>query len=126
MSDSPGADLGSAPGLEPVAGLGPDRSRGSRALGAVALASAGLAVGLPALGPYIAALFGYSDPMYELLSGLLLGTLILSLAAIALGTAATITKRGASFGLAAILLGGILAVWTIASFVIPAMFGPLS
>ena len=126
MSDPPGGEVGSAAGVESVAGLGADRSRGSRALGGVALAIAGLALGLPVLGPFIATLFGYSASMYVLLTGLLLGTLILSLAAIGLGIAATVTKHGVSLGLAAILLGGILSVWAIAAFVIPALFGPLS
>ena len=124
MRESPGAEVGSGRAIESDTTLGTAQARGY-ALGIWGLASAGLALAVPVFGPYVAALFGYSAPMYELLGALLLGTLLLSVVAIGLGIAAMITKRGASFGMAAIMLGGIFAAWSIASFVIPALFGPL-
>jgi hypothetical protein len=125
MSGSPGSDLGSTRGPGPAAPGVTGSASGGQALGITAFAIAGLALAIVVVGPYLAAAFGYNAPMYELLGTLMVGMFVLSLVAIALGIVAMRIRRGASFGLAALLLGGIFAVWAVASFAIPLLFGPL-
>ena len=123
MSSSPGPDVGSALGPQQETPREAEPPARNQALGIAAIVSMGLAIAALPVGSLLANLPPFGGDAVVVLNVIFTVAAFFTVAALVLGIVAIVTKRGATWGLAAVIVSGLLVLGALGLFAMPLLLG---